>query len=213
MRQPASGGEPVIRFNFKNGTDDAEFKTYNFLNGSGDAPVSTFVNTFSVRIFPLCHSLPIYICLDCSFVRPLAICDQHHIFLVHCMLKHQRPWMRCPHGKHPCEFQQAPENLTGWCRIPRCRPYSRRSCCHAWCSVTFGYLDDWGEEEEKGNDAGQRRECYFTGHETISYTNVLDRFGNESLRMNVTTATNNRRREGLCLCGFTWEGLGRVYEL
>ncbi|KII86633.1 hypothetical protein PLICRDRAFT_43271 [Plicaturopsis crispa FD-325 SS-3] len=44
VRQPSSGGEPVIRFNFKNGTD-AEFTTYNFLNGSGDVPLSTFVNT------------------------------------------------------------------------------------------------------------------------------------------------------------------------
>jgi prostatic aicd phosphatase len=49
VRQPASGGEPVIRFNFKNGTDDADFITYNFMNGSGDIPVSTFVKAFSVR--------------------------------------------------------------------------------------------------------------------------------------------------------------------
>jgi hypothetical protein len=50
VRQPSSGGEPVIRFNFKNGTDDADFKTYNFMNASGDVPVSTFVNALSVRV-------------------------------------------------------------------------------------------------------------------------------------------------------------------
>ncbi|KAF8893680.1 histidine phosphatase superfamily [Gymnopilus junonius] len=39
-----SRGEQVIRFKFKNGTDD-EFNTYNFLNTSGDVPVQTFINT------------------------------------------------------------------------------------------------------------------------------------------------------------------------
>jgi prostatic aicd phosphatase len=43
VRQPSSGGEPILRFNFQNGTD-SEFKTYNILNASGDVPVSTFVN-------------------------------------------------------------------------------------------------------------------------------------------------------------------------
>ncbi|TFK40711.1 histidine phosphatase superfamily [Crucibulum laeve] len=52
VRQPASGG-PVIRFNFKNGTDangtDSDFKTYNFLGESGDVPLSTFVSTLSTH--------------------------------------------------------------------------------------------------------------------------------------------------------------------
>ncbi|KAF9235189.1 histidine phosphatase superfamily [Melanogaster broomeanus] len=43
VRQPASGGEPVIRFNFKNGTD-TEFTTWNFLNGTGDMPLSAFID-------------------------------------------------------------------------------------------------------------------------------------------------------------------------
>ncbi|KAK7056626.1 hypothetical protein VNI00_002343 [Paramarasmius palmivorus] len=43
VRQPSSGGAPVVRFNFKNGTDDLEYKTYNFLNATGDVPLSTFI--------------------------------------------------------------------------------------------------------------------------------------------------------------------------
>lgn len=38
------GAPPVLRLNFKNGTDDDDFKTYNFLNSSGDVPLSVFVN-------------------------------------------------------------------------------------------------------------------------------------------------------------------------
>jgi len=44
VRQPSGGGEPVLRFKFKNGTND-DFHTYNFLNSTSDVPVSTFVNT------------------------------------------------------------------------------------------------------------------------------------------------------------------------
>lgn len=47
VREPASGGEPMLRFNFKNGTG-AEFITYNFLGETGDVPVSKFVNTLAV---------------------------------------------------------------------------------------------------------------------------------------------------------------------
>ncbi|KIK90471.1 hypothetical protein PAXRUDRAFT_151872 [Paxillus rubicundulus Ve08.2h10] len=43
VRQPTSGGEPVIRFNFKNGTD-SEFTTYNFLGRTEDAPLSAFID-------------------------------------------------------------------------------------------------------------------------------------------------------------------------
>lgn len=46
----ADGGAPFVRFNFKNGTDDAGFKTYNMLlpgmAQAGDVPLSTFVSTF-----------------------------------------------------------------------------------------------------------------------------------------------------------------------
>ncbi|KAJ7134333.1 histidine phosphatase superfamily [Mycena epipterygia] len=41
VRQPSAGGEPVVRFNFKNGTGE-EFVTYNWLGGSSDVPLSTF---------------------------------------------------------------------------------------------------------------------------------------------------------------------------
>ncbi|KAF8647563.1 hypothetical protein AX16_006620 [Volvariella volvacea WC 439] len=40
----SSGGEPVLRFNFKNGTDDASFNRYDFLGTQGDAPLSTLIN-------------------------------------------------------------------------------------------------------------------------------------------------------------------------
>ncbi|KAJ6557217.1 histidine phosphatase superfamily [Mycena vulgaris] len=43
VRQPSGGGEPVVRLNFKNGTDQ-EFVKYNFLGSSGDVPLSTLVN-------------------------------------------------------------------------------------------------------------------------------------------------------------------------
>lgn len=47
LRQPSGGGEPVIRFNFKNGTSDAAFVTYNFLNLTGDVPLSAFIDAMA----------------------------------------------------------------------------------------------------------------------------------------------------------------------
>jgi len=46
VRQPKSGGEPVIRFNFKNGTD-SEFKQYNMWGHDSDVPISQFINTLA----------------------------------------------------------------------------------------------------------------------------------------------------------------------
>lgn len=46
LRQPSGGGEPVIRFNFKNGSD-ATFVTYNFLNRTGDVPLSAFIDAMA----------------------------------------------------------------------------------------------------------------------------------------------------------------------
>ncbi|KAI0330803.1 phosphoglycerate mutase-like protein [Cubamyces sp. BRFM 1775] len=52
VRQSASSSEPVLRFNFKNGTDDASFRTYpmSFAGWDGsadtDVPISTFINAF-----------------------------------------------------------------------------------------------------------------------------------------------------------------------
>jgi prostatic aicd phosphatase len=48
--QPNAGGEPVIRFTFKNGTTD-EFHSYNFLNSTTNVPVSTFVNAMEPFAF------------------------------------------------------------------------------------------------------------------------------------------------------------------
>ncbi|KAI0058242.1 phosphoglycerate mutase-like protein [Artomyces pyxidatus] len=45
VRQPSSGGEPVLRFNFKNGSDI--FRTYSVLGSTGDVPLSTFINTLA----------------------------------------------------------------------------------------------------------------------------------------------------------------------
>jgi prostatic aicd phosphatase len=45
-----SSGEIVIRFNFKNGTDEDDFKTYNFLGQSDDVPLSSFIDALSVRL-------------------------------------------------------------------------------------------------------------------------------------------------------------------
>ncbi|CDO69268.1 hypothetical protein BN946_scf185042.g170 [Trametes cinnabarina] len=52
VRQPASSSEPVLRFTFKNGTDDNTFRTYSMSfpgwDGSADTdvPISTFINAF-----------------------------------------------------------------------------------------------------------------------------------------------------------------------
>ncbi|KAF7299313.1 hypothetical protein MIND_00880300 [Mycena indigotica] len=43
VRQPNDGSEPVIRLNFKNGTD-ASFVTYPLLGGSGDVTISALAN-------------------------------------------------------------------------------------------------------------------------------------------------------------------------
>ncbi|KAG7447894.1 phosphoglycerate mutase-like protein [Guyanagaster necrorhizus] len=47
IRNSSSSDEPVLRFNFKNGTDDNGFTMYNILNSTGDVPLSTFVNYLS----------------------------------------------------------------------------------------------------------------------------------------------------------------------
>ncbi|KAJ6466385.1 histidine phosphatase superfamily [Mycena sanguinolenta] len=43
VREPAGGGEPMIRLNFKNGTG-ADFITYDFLGGTGDMPLSALID-------------------------------------------------------------------------------------------------------------------------------------------------------------------------
>jgi len=51
VRQPSGGGEPVLRFKFKNGTSDEGFTTYGFLNSTSDVPVSTFIKTLQPFAF------------------------------------------------------------------------------------------------------------------------------------------------------------------
>jgi len=46
VRQPSDGSAPVVRFNFKNGSD-VDFVTYKFLGGVEDVPLSTLVNHVS----------------------------------------------------------------------------------------------------------------------------------------------------------------------
>ncbi|KAL7279753.1 hypothetical protein ACG7TL_006160 [Trametes sanguinea] len=52
VRQSSSSSEPVLRFTFKNGTDDSTFRTYSmsFPGWDGsvdtDVPISTFINAF-----------------------------------------------------------------------------------------------------------------------------------------------------------------------
>ncbi|PIL35202.1 hypothetical protein GSI_02992 [Ganoderma sinense ZZ0214-1] len=54
VRQPSSGSSPVVRFTFKNGTDDATYRTYPMRftgwdgsSSSADAPLATFVQAFA----------------------------------------------------------------------------------------------------------------------------------------------------------------------
>jgi len=51
VRQPSAGGDPVIRFMFKNGTSDNSFVKYPFLNSTDDVPVSTFINALQPFAF------------------------------------------------------------------------------------------------------------------------------------------------------------------
>ncbi|EKM49712.1 uncharacterized protein PHACADRAFT_265304 [Phanerochaete carnosa HHB-10118-sp] len=66
VRQPSGGGEPFIRFQFKNGTDDDVFKTYNMqlpsMSSPGDVPLSTFLSTFE----PVAINTTLEWCLTCN---------------------------------------------------------------------------------------------------------------------------------------------------
>ena len=46
-----SDGDHVLRFNFKNGTDDNDFTTYTIMGQDGDVPLSTFVDRLAVSPF------------------------------------------------------------------------------------------------------------------------------------------------------------------
>ncbi|KAI0034616.1 histidine phosphatase superfamily [Vararia minispora EC-137] len=46
VRQPANGGETMLRFMFKNGSND-DFRQYGLLGSDGDVALSTFINKFN----------------------------------------------------------------------------------------------------------------------------------------------------------------------
>ena len=45
-----SGGDVVLRMNFKNGTAATDFTTYNMFGNSGDTPLSQFIDVLAVRV-------------------------------------------------------------------------------------------------------------------------------------------------------------------
>jgi prostatic aicd phosphatase len=47
VRQPAAGGEPMLRFLFKNGTDDPDYVQHGLLNSTGDVALSTFIDALN----------------------------------------------------------------------------------------------------------------------------------------------------------------------
>ncbi|TFK48705.1 phosphoglycerate mutase-like protein [Heliocybe sulcata] len=47
VRQPTGGGEPVVRLNLRNGTENADFVTYNMLGRNGDVSMQTFIDTMA----------------------------------------------------------------------------------------------------------------------------------------------------------------------
>ncbi|KAL0573387.1 hypothetical protein V5O48_008567 [Marasmius crinis-equi] len=45
VREPAGGGDPVVRFTFKNGTEEGELKPYSWMNSTGpDVPLKQFLD-------------------------------------------------------------------------------------------------------------------------------------------------------------------------
>ncbi|KAF8630878.1 hypothetical protein AX17_005236 [Amanita inopinata Kibby_2008] len=66
-----STAELVVRFKFKNGTDDSGFTTLNFLGSSGDVPLSLFIN----RLAPAAINTTSEWCSICSNTRDRG-CDQ-----------------------------------------------------------------------------------------------------------------------------------------
>ncbi|KZS90504.1 phosphoglycerate mutase-like protein [Sistotremastrum niveocremeum HHB9708] len=47
VRTSNASSEPLLRFRFKNGTDDAEYTTFNLFGSNGDIPLSQFINTLT----------------------------------------------------------------------------------------------------------------------------------------------------------------------
>ena len=79
VRSPTDGGEPTIRLQFKNGSEEATFTEYEFM-GAKDVPMSTFVQRLAV-------SLPaIIFCPNTRLISNLtAGLYQRHHSLVQCL--------------------------------------------------------------------------------------------------------------------------------
>lgn len=76
IRQAPHGGEPFVRFQFKNGTDDDSFRTYEMqlpgMHSPGDVPLSTFLNTLE----PVAIDTKLEWCQDCNQTT-LRGCDHY----------------------------------------------------------------------------------------------------------------------------------------
>lgn len=93
VRQPTSGGEPILRFNFKNGTDDPDFITYKFFNSTNtDIPLSNFINAMEVTLF-LCLPQAIHL------IWYPALGHQYNVAVVRSLWKHSRPRMWCSQSR------------------------------------------------------------------------------------------------------------------
>lgn len=89
VRQPASGGEPVLRFNFKNGTDDADYTAHSMKfvgwDGDGDVPLSTFLTAFepaaintTLQWCGICNQTVLRGCSSLLAPVPASIASVHH---------------------------------------------------------------------------------------------------------------------------------------
>jgi hypothetical protein len=54
MEVRSSSKGPVIRFNFKNGTEDDDFKVYGLFGASDDVLLTTFIDRLSVGLRTNC---------------------------------------------------------------------------------------------------------------------------------------------------------------
>ncbi|KAI0373828.1 phosphoglycerate mutase-like protein [Pilatotrama ljubarskyi] len=81
VRQPADGSEPVVRFNFKNGTDDAAFRAYAmnipgwYTSGGIDMPVPTFINALQ----PAAVNTTLGWCNVCGQTQARGCADLLHV--------------------------------------------------------------------------------------------------------------------------------------
>lgn len=75
VRQPASGGGPVVRMLFQNGTEDDGFKQLNFLNTTGDVLLTDLVNQLGVSCSLSLNEITSHIPVS---VQPAGVNDTAH---------------------------------------------------------------------------------------------------------------------------------------